>query len=139
MVVNGNKGWLNIGYWNGVPFRRCEKNAVFETDFLELSFSGVGIKGSCPAEQDNGGCCFLGETTVFRAPERISVDKEFCDCSFRWRFTGEDAHGVSTGRTLPAYQAVSKTVYAKEEFTVINAARIPCDQVLGAYVVVFER
>ena len=46
---------------------------------------------------------------------------------------------MSTGRTLPAYPTVPKAVYAKEEFTVINSARIPCDQVLGAYVVVFER
>ena len=46
---DGNKGWLNITYWNDIPFARNGKTVVFKTDFLEISFTGVGIAGSCPA------------------------------------------------------------------------------------------
>ena len=49
--------------------------------------------------------------------EKITANKEFCDCEFAWRFAGGE-HGVSLGKTLPA---------------------IPCTQVLGAYRVSFER
>lgn len=49
------------------------------------------------------------------------------------------AHGKSIGATLPAYPEEIETVYPKEDFTVMNAAVIPCRQVLGSYVVKFER
>lgn len=44
---------------------------------------------------------------------------------------GNDAHGVSSGKTLPAYPTDVKNVYPKEAFTAENAAKIPCEQVLG--------
>lgn len=47
-------------------------------------------------------------------------------------FTGE-------GKTLPAYPTEVSVVYPKEDFTVENAAKIPCRQVLGTYTVRFER
>lgn len=134
-----NKGWLNIGYWDDVPFVRQGKKVTFQTDFLEISFSGVGIEGSCPAEKDNAGCYFLEETAILRKPEMIDSNKEFCDCEFQWKFTDKDAHGVSIGKTLPAYPTEVKKVYPKKEFTVENAATIPCEQVLGTYRVMFER
>ena len=93
----GNKGWLNIGYWNGVPFERQWKKVIFKTD------------------------------------------KEFCDCEFKWKFTGQNAHGISIGKTLPAYSEEIRTAYPKQKFTVENAANIPCKQVLGTYKVVFDR
>lgn len=52
---------------------------------------------------------------------------------------GNDAHGVSSGKTLPAYPTDVKNVYPKETFTAENAAKIPCEQVLGTYGGVFER
>lgn len=136
---DGVRGWLNIGYWNDVPFQRNWKTVVFSTDFLEIQFTGVGIDGSCPAEKDNAGCFFLGESPALRRPEAITSGKESCDCEFRWRFTDSGAHGVSIGKTLPAYPTEVKTVYPREAFTVENAAEIPCQQVLGTYVVRFER
>lgn len=132
----GNKGWLNIGYWNDVPFEKNGKETTFRTDFLEISFKGVGIAGSCPAEKDNAGCYFGNE---LRKPEVITVNKEFCDCKFAWYFSENDAHGVSIGKTLPAILTEIVNVYPKEKFTVENAAKIPCEQVLGTYAVVFER
>ena len=136
---DGIKGWLNIGYWHNVPFERNGSAVTFSPDFLELSFSPVGIEGSCPAEKDNNGCFFIDETVTLREPELVTANKEFCDCSFRWKFTDADAYGKSIGETLPAYPTEAKVTYPKEDFTVQNAAKIPCDQVLGSYVVRFER
>ena len=133
---DGNKGWLNIGYWDGVSFERDGKKVTFKSDFLEISFTGVGIAGSCPAEKDNAGCYFGDE---LRKPETVTVNKEFCDCTFAWHFSENDAHGKSIGKTLPAIPMEVINVYPKECFTVENAAKIPCEQVLGTYVVVFER
>lgn len=136
---DGNKGWLNVGYWQNVPFEQHEKTTTFKTEFLEISFTGVGIAGSCPAEKDNAGCYFMGEMETLRKPESITANKEFCDCSFAWNFTDHDAHGKSIGKTLPAHPTEVRNVYPKEDFTVENAAKIPCIQVLGTYQVCFER
>lgn len=48
------------------------------------------------------------------------------------------AHGVSIGKTLPAYPEEVQTVYPRQDCTAQNAA-IPCRQVLGAYMVAFDR
>lgn len=134
----GIKGWLNIAFWEDVRFVRSEKGVTFHTDQLEISFTPTGIEGSCPAEKDNNGCFFFGEKTELRPPVVITANKEFCDCRFRWNTTG-GAYGKSIGKTLPAIPAEIKTVYPKQDFNVENAAVIPCEQVLGAYVVRFER
>ncbi len=137
---DGVRGWLNIGCWNDMPFERRGKTTVFKNDVIEIEFTGVSLEGGCPAEKDNGGCFFLtDEGATLRAPEEITAGKEFCDCSFKWNFTENDAHGESIGKTLPAYPEEVKTIYPRQEFTVKNAAAIPCTQVLGTYVVRFER
>ena len=71
--------------------------------------------------------------------EQVTVRKEFCDCGFAWRFAGGDASGLSTGKTLPAFREEVGTVYPRQAFTPENAAAVPCRQVLGAYIVRFER
>lgn len=48
------------------------------------------------------------------------------------------AHGASIGKTLPAYPEEVQTVYPRQDCTAQNAA-IPCRQVLGAYMVAFDR
>lgn len=96
-------------------------------------------EGSCPGEKDNAGCFFLAEREALRLPEEIASNKEFCDCSFRWLFSEHDAQGVSIGKTLPAIASESKTHYPKKPLTAQNAAEIPCEQVLGSYVVRLER
>lgn len=85
------------------------------------------------------GCWFPDADLRLRAPERITANKEFCDCTFRWRFSDGDAHGVSLGKTLPAIPTDVKTVYPRQALTAQNAAALPCTQVLGSYVVRFER
>ena len=136
---DGKRGWLNIGYWDAVDFDRVGNTVTFKTDFLQISFTGVGIAGSCPAEKDNDGCFFLGEREELRPAEPVTVNKEFCDCQFAWSFTAEDAHGVSIGKTLPAIPSEARVEYPKQPFSVEHAAAIPCDQVLGTYKVIFER
>ena len=136
---NGVRGWLNIAFWNDVPFEQDGKTTRFITDFLDISFTGVGSEGGCPAEKDNAGCFFLHPAEELRPPELITVKKEFCDCSFQWRFAPGGAHGVSIGKTLPAYPSPQQTVYPRAPFTAQNAAQISCQQVLGSYAVRFER
>ena len=136
---DGLRGWLNIAHWDGVPFTRDGKTVTFWTDFLEIAFTGVGIEGSCPAEKDNAGCWFPDADLRLRAPEVITANKEFCDCTFRWHFSDGNAHGVSLGKTLPAIPTDVKTIYPRQALTAQNAAAIPCTQVLGSYAVRFER
>ena len=97
---DGVRGWLNIGYWDAVPFTREEKTVTFRTELLKIRFTGVGIEDSCPAEKDNAGCFFPGRTEPLRAPEAIASGKEFCDCTFRWKLA-DGAHGVSIGKRCP--------------------------------------
>lgn len=133
---DGVRGWLNIGSWDRVPFMRAGKTTVFRTALLEISFTGVGLAGGCPAEQDNAGCFFRDGS--FQAAEHVTANKEFCDCAFVWQLPG-GASGVSIGRTLPALPTEVKTVYPRQACTVEYAAVIPCDQVLGTYKVTFDR
>ncbi len=159
---DGKRGWVNIGNWNNVEFDKCElqigdaynvddvlekgsaarNSTIFRLPGLEISFTRVGLQGGCPAEKDNQGCFFRdNEEWVFREAEVISSNKEFCDCEFKWNFDGQGAHGKSVGETIPAFREEIETIYPKAEFTVQNAAVIPCvnEKVLGAYVVEFER
>ena len=136
---NGVRGWVNIGRWDDVPFTKDGKKTTFTLPELTISFTGVGIEGGCPAEKDNAGCYYFTDgREKFVPAERITANKEFCDCEFAWRFAG-GAHGVSLGKTLPAIPEEETTHYEKAAFTVENAAVIPCTQVLGAYQVTFER
>lgn len=132
----GFRGWLNIAFWEDVPFARRGKSVIFNADFLEISFTAAGVLGGCPAEKDNDGCWFVDQ---LRLPEVIRTEKEYCDCQFRWKFTPEDARGISTGKTLPAYPTPPQIQYEKQTLTAKHAAAIPCNQVLGCYQVRFER
>lgn len=136
----GTRGWLNIGYTDTAAFVCKGQTITFTMAHLTISFTSVGIAGSCPAEKDNAGCFFLqaGKETLRRV-EEITANKEFCDCRFAWRFGQEGAQGISQGKTLPAYPTEVQHVYPKEAFTVENAAKIPCQQVLGTYKVLFTR
>lgn len=137
---DGNKGWINIGYWDNIPYTKDGKTTVFENEYIKISFTGVGIEGRCPAEKDNAGCYYLdGEVYRLQAAEQIQEKKEFCDCRFQWKYSENSAHGESIGKTLPAVPEETKVLYPREAFTVENAAKIRCEQVLGTYKVAFER
>ncbi len=132
---DGNRGWVNIAHWDSVPFVKERKTTRFLLPMLEIAFTGAGVQGGCPAEKDNCGCYFGDD---LRLPEIITANKEYCDCTFVWKIPG-GASGKSTGKTLPAFCTVMKNVYPKVDLTWENAAIIPCDQVLGTYVVLFDR
>ena len=113
-----NRGWVNIGRWDDVPFTKDGKKTTFTLPELTISFTGAGIEGGCPAEKDNVGCYYLKDGTFTLVPaEKITA----------------------LGKTLPAIPEEETTHYEKAAFTVENAAVIPCMQVLGAYRVTFER
>lgn len=139
------QGWLNIAHWKTphteISWKREGNTVLFATPFLEISFTGVGISGGCPAEKSNDGC-YLHHDGKYEliAPEQISVRKEFCDCTFSWKFTREDASGVSIGEKSVAVTSEEVRVqYPHEALTPENAAHLPCLQMLGQYKVIFER
>ena len=136
----GKRGWINVAHWDdtsGLTFTREGKSVTFRLPFLTITYTPVGAEGGCPAEKDNDGCFFPGQG--FRPAEPITVNKEFCDCRFRWDYPKGKAGGESTGVTLPAYPTEPNIQYPKGELTAENAAAIDCQQVLGSYMVVFER
>ena len=140
VAFENRRGWLNIANWsveNGLSFRREGKKVTISAPFFELIYQGAGIQGGCPAERDNDGC-FFGDGT-FRPNEKINENKEFCDCEFAWKFHKTDAHGKSEGKTIPAFREEIAANYERRALTAENAAAIPCEQVLGAYIVRFER
>ena len=139
--AQGKRGWINVAHWDSrtddLTFTRESKAVTFRTPFLTITYTPVGVEGSCPAERDNDGCFFPGDS--FHPAESITVNKEFCDCEFRWDYPDGKAGGKSTGVTLPAYPSEPKVQYPRVDFTAENAAAIDCNQVRGSYVVVFER
>ena len=133
--ADGRRGWINIRYWEDAQFERSGRTVTFKAGDLKISYTGVGLEGSCPAEKDNDGCYFQGKG--WRPAELITANKEFCDCEFQWEISG-GAGGKSIGATLPAIPQEQVNHYPKQELTVENAAVIPCEQVLGSYKVIFE-
>ena len=140
---HGKRGWLNVGHWDSrtaeLSYAREGKTVTFAAPCLTISFAAVGVEGGCPAERDNEGCFFLGETLSFRPSQPGNSHKEFCDCVFAWQFSPGDAQGASQGKTLPAFATAPRKTYEKRALSPENAAAIPCRQVLGSYVVRWER
>ena len=140
---DARRGWINIANWKStrdeLSFSRNGKTTVITSPFFSLSYTGTGIEGGCPAERDNEGTFYLGEAREFRPAEKITDNKEFCDCEFAWHFHPDDARGKSTGKTLPAYASPVIKEYPACALTAENAAAIPCLRVLGSYIVRFIR
>lgn len=144
VAAYGKRGWLNIARWNSsdcsICCEKCGNKTTFITDFLRITFVGVGILGGCPAESNNDGCFYGINAESLVAPEKIDARKEFCDGEFAFCYSFDDAHGENYGgKTLPATLEESKIVYPCVELTAENAAKIKCEQMLGQYKVIFER
>lgn len=137
----GKRGWLNIDHWNShIKYERSGTAVTFYSPFIEITYTRVGVEGGCPAEKDNDGCFFLKEKPDFRPSESIENNKEFCDCKFQWKLTENSTGGISVGgKSVPAFLTECKVAYPKQEMTIQNVAEIPCEQILGAYCVCFER
>lgn len=137
----GKRGWLNIAHWESpastLTYEKSNSSVLFHTPFLEITYIGTGILGGCPAERDNDGC-FYGNT--FRPAEKIDANKEFCHCAFAWKFLNATAHGISMdSKSIPAIPTEPIHFYEKQALTAENAAAIPCEQILGAYRLQFQR
>ena len=141
--ADGRRGWLNIANWkstnDNIGYTRDGRKVVITAPFLELSYTGTGIEGGCPAEKDNEGCYYIGGDLEFRPAEKIDQRKEFCDCEFTWKFHEGDARGTSEGRTIAVNCMPVSIEYEKTSLTAENASAIPCIRVLGAYIVRFTR
>lgn len=140
----GKRGWLNIANWETprtvISYRREEKSVTFRAPFLEITYTGVGVEGGCPAEKDNDGCFFFREKVEFVSAEQIYQKREFCDCRFQWNLDGGTAHGSSRGgKSVAAVPEEVKTHYERAEFSASSVAGIKCERILGAYMVEFER
>lgn len=135
---DGFRGWLNVAHTADVTVTREKSTVLFRAPWLDIRFTPVGVQGGCPAEKDNDGCLFPDRAYALRPPESIGTPKEFCDCTFRFRFP-DGAHGQSTGVTLPAAATKVRQIYPRQEFTLAHAALLTCEAVLGSYVVIFER
>ena len=124
---SGNEFWHT--WWPRGPEEL--NSPAFKAELLEISFTGVGIAGGCPAEKDNAGCYFIGEMPALRKPEIITAAKEFCDCVFAWNAVVGGACGRSEGRTLPAYPEAVRVVYPRTQLTAENAAKSPASRCWG--------
>lgn len=78
---HGKRGWLNVGHWDSrtrsCPSPRGKNRHLRLPPFSPFSFAAVGVEGGCPAERDNEGCFFLGETLSFRPSQPVNSNKEF--------------------------------------------------------------
>ncbi len=140
VAAKGKRGWLNVGCWEGEQIQCSQEgtSVTFHSDFLRLRFTPVGITGGCPAEADNQGCFFL-HPYRFVPKEEITEAREFCDCSFAWSFAPGDAQGTSTGKSVAVPPVPPRVQYPRQALEPAAAARIPCEEVAGAYVVRFQR
>lgn len=136
---DGKKGWLNISSWNELRFERDGKKCTFRLPFLDLSFESVGIMGPAPSLGELKGTFFTGRKEVFREDEEIHAEKEFCDSRFIWKFTDDDARGTGHGPTVKVEPEEVKEILPKKDFTVFNAAAVPCIEVVESYGVMYEK
>lgn len=117
----GKRGWLNLGNWDSmstsIAVKREDGSTEFDFDLLRLAHSGTCKEGGCPAENDNDGCFYMdGDEEEFRPAEKVSERKEYTDCTFEWKVKGDLP-------PIPLFRAIA----------------IECEEILGAYAVVFER
>ncbi len=75
----------------------------------------------------------------FIPAEIVKENKGFCDCQFQWLCHKKGTSGISIGKTLPAVPTIAQNNYPKQIMTLEYAATIPCQQVLGTYMVEFCR
>lgn len=127
VAAEGKRGWLNLKTWESPGTEiSCEilnkhvgektagsdtavkgQTIEFKTDFLRIEFTGVGLVGGCPAENDNDGCFYLnreGSGYTFAVSETINGFKEYCDCEFEWIDPYMEAMKIEAEEILGAYK-----------------------------------
>ncbi|WP_130861883.1 hypothetical protein [Bacilliculturomica massiliensis] len=125
VAARGKRGWLNLKTWETpgtkITYQILDQHVgektpgsetavkghttAFQTDFLEIEYTGVGLAGGCPAENDNDGCFYSdGGEYVFVASEPINACKEYCDCRFTWTDPFMEAMKIEREEILGAYK-----------------------------------
>lgn len=125
VAARGKRGWLNLKTWESPDTDiSCEildkfvgektpgsetalkgQTTEFKTDFLTIEFTGVGLIGGCPAENDNDGCFYLKDNDyTFVESETIDGFKEYCDCEFVWLKPYMEAMKIKSEEILGAYK-----------------------------------
>lgn len=111
VAAEGRRGWLNIASWLEKP------------DYMHLEFVPEGRSGGCPHEDDNDGCFYWDYNEGkygFLEAEDISGKKEYCSCTLEWE--------------LPPANA-----FYDDDERIRRFIKLPVQEILGAYVVDFER
>lgn len=127
VASKGKRGWLNLMLWESpktkIGYTITDKHfgeptpsadgitkgmtTEFLTDFLDIEFTGVGIEGGCPAENDNDGCFYTGNgIETFIPSESINSHKEYCDCELLWTEYLHDAMKIPVDENLGAYKLI---------------------------------
>lgn len=125
VASKGKRGWLNLMVWESpktkIDYSIVDKHVgeptpgmdgitkgmttVFQTDFLDIEFTGVGVEGGCPVESDNDGCFYIADGSITFIPsEPISSQKEYCDCKLSWTKNLHDAMNIMPDENLGAYK-----------------------------------
>ena len=60
-----------IENWEDAAFETDGRVTTFRTEHLEITFTGTGIEGGCPAERDNDGCYVCEDGGVTLAPSKV--------------------------------------------------------------------
>ena len=63
--------WNMIENWEDAAFETDGRVTTFRTEHLEITFTGTGIEGGCPAERDNDGCYVCEDGGVTLAPSKV--------------------------------------------------------------------
>lgn len=74
---DGVRGWLNIGFWKGVPFAKQGSTTVFQTDFLKIQFTGTGIEGAVRQKRTTPAAFFWKIPFGCKRPRSFSIEKSF--------------------------------------------------------------
>ena len=76
-----------IENWEDAAFETDGRVTTFRTEHLEITFTGTGIEGGCPAGRDNDGCyvCEDGGVTLRPAETITPPQKRMGSFSYRAR------------------------------------------------------
>ncbi len=127
-----NRGWVNIGRWDVFLYEGRQKDDLHAAGADDLVHRRRH-RGRLPCGKGQRRLLLPKDGTFTLVPaEKITANKEFCDCKFAGALPEAARTEMSAfGKMLPAIPEEETTHYEKAAFTVENAAVIPCMQVLN--------
>lgn len=112
------RGWLNIGFWDDVPFAREGKTIRFCADFLEIEFTGVSLGKTLPAVPSDVQTVYPKEPFTARNAANIPCTQVLGTYMVKGVCMAADHTDINPNNTkLSAYTAyVGNTVNKCEEY-----------------------